>query len=741
MDFDREARAAFFDPRRHVETLADLAGAALRRGQGEAAYVFADRRRRLIPPDANDLLLCAQAARLAGWLDYARADLGAAMERDPHNALVKAAAMKWGDPAQQAEAARLNAETFISGFGFPDSAVSPASAWGGLSATDAEPGEVHVLVPVYDDFEATRLCLDSLRQSDGEGRARIVVIDDATPDRRIRAHLEDLAQDGAIDLLVNPTNRGFAASINRALATCRAGDVLLFNADAIAPPRLVERLRRAIRNAPHAGTATPLSNNGELTNYPSPQVANPPLTFEAALATDALAERANGDGGVDLPSGVGFCLYVTRECLDATGGLSERYRRGYLEDVDFCLRARERGFRNICAAGVFVAHQGARSFRADKRAWVVRNLQLFEPRFPSHRGEVAAFLEADPLRPFRAAIDELGELTEPVVLRLGGRSDRDAGGLTSLEARVSSGGARIDLGRIGEGAPKSLRFELDPAGLAAFDAYVRRLALLRVEIADPAEAPAALLRLAAGWGAPIEILCEDLAMFRGRRSAHGGACETPDVETPCVRCGAVDPGAGAREKLRLALSMAQAVRATDRLSAAFARKVLKGLPLVGEAEPPPRAPYRPEPEGPVLGVLAARPRADVDRLLLRLGRALDRAGAGARLVVMGRCLDDLAAMASDRVHVTGPADPKDYARMIDQYRITRLAVFDRGAGFGRLDRLAAELGGPKAYFDHALGDLPPDERDLPLDPRLCDEKAARQVFEWLGRSFATEESR
>ena len=108
---------------------------------------------------------------------------------------------------------------------------------------------------------------------------------------------------------------------------------------------------------------------------------------------------------------------------------------------------------------------------------------------------------------------------------------------------------------------------------------------------------------------------------------------------------------------------------------------------------------------------------------------------------MGSCLDDLAAMAIGRVHVTGRAAPEDYSRMVDLYGVTRLAVLDRRAGFGRLDWIAAEIGAPKAYFDGAFGALRPDDEDLPLDPRLCDEKAARRLLDWLGRDIAAVASR
>ena len=49
-------------------------------------------------------------------------------------------------------------------------------------------------------------------------------------------------------------------------------------------------------------------------------------------------------------------------------------------------------------AGVYVGHAGGRSFGADKRALVMRNLAALELRFPGHREEVAAFVPC-PLPP------------------------------------------------------------------------------------------------------------------------------------------------------------------------------------------------------------------------------------------------------------------------------------------------------------------------------------------------------
>ena len=54
---------------------------------------------------------------------------------------------------------------------------------------------VTVIVPVYGDYDATRACLDSLRpQLDARRGRRAVLVDDATPDPRIRAILQELGR-------------------------------------------------------------------------------------------------------------------------------------------------------------------------------------------------------------------------------------------------------------------------------------------------------------------------------------------------------------------------------------------------------------------------------------------------------------------------------------------------------------------------------------------------------------------
>jgi GT2 family glycosyltransferase len=205
-------------------------------------------------------------------------------------------------------------------------------------------------------------------------------VNDASPDAAINDYLAGVGKDRRVELLTNDTNLGFVGSVNRALAGIPRGDILLLNADTIVPDNFVDRLAAAAHSSPGIGTVTPLSNNGEFTSFPIANTAKPlpPLAEMAAL--DRIAAQANAGRIVTIPNGIGFCLYVTRACLDSVGALSNRYHRGYLEDVDFCLRARECGFRNVCAPFVYVGHAGSRSFGKGKRSLVVRNLAIIERR-------------------------------------------------------------------------------------------------------------------------------------------------------------------------------------------------------------------------------------------------------------------------------------------------------------------------------------------------------------------------
>ena len=85
---------------------------------------------------------------------------------------------------------------------------------------------------------------------------------------------------------------------------------------------------------------------------------------------------------------------------------AERFGRGYGEENDFSLRAREAGWRSVIAADVFVFHQGAVSFSGERETLTAAATATLLKRHPGYSRSVDAFHAADPLHEMRTAIDD-----------------------------------------------------------------------------------------------------------------------------------------------------------------------------------------------------------------------------------------------------------------------------------------------------------------------------------------------
>lgn len=268
---------------------------------------------------------------------------------------------------------------------------SPAICWppkATLKTAKSVARQVTVLVPVYDDADATLTSLGSVFASRkfNKTQFRILVAWDNGPDANLLKRLRRLADVKKIELLENSRNLGFLASVNNAVSHISYGDVILLNADTIVHGDWVDRLRNAAA-MPHAATVTALSNEAELLSYPSAQdrgkVAN---LRQTAILDRAAALLSTTDATMEIPVGVGFCMYITRQALNKIGMLDGTFLfRGYGEEVDFCLRASEAGLVNYGAFNVFVAHMGERSFGTAKRALAAQNNVAIFERFPDYR--------------------------------------------------------------------------------------------------------------------------------------------------------------------------------------------------------------------------------------------------------------------------------------------------------------------------------------------------------------------
>ncbi|WP_440224068.1 glycosyltransferase family 2 protein [Dokdonella sp. MW10] len=280
---------------------------------------------------------------------------------------------------------------------------------------------VTIVVPVYNAPSAVARCLASVL-AHTTGPARLVVIDDASPDPAIAPMLATFEGRDGVEILRNERNRGFTATANRGIAHAGRDDVVLLNADTEVAANWLTGLRRAAWRSADIATATAVSDNAGAFSVPElEQACEGPAHWSFDDTARALWQQA-GFVQPELPTGNGFCLYIRRDVIDAIGMLDEQaFPQGYGEENDFCQRASAQGRRHVVAGDVYVHHERSQSFGIERREALGRaGMQVLRERWPDYERDVGAMLFSPVRRVLdwrvRRAFALAGEAPRPRVL-------------------------------------------------------------------------------------------------------------------------------------------------------------------------------------------------------------------------------------------------------------------------------------------------------------------------------------
>jgi GT2 family glycosyltransferase len=410
---------------------------------------------------------------------------------------------------------------------------------------------IDVIIPVYRGREETLACIDSVLAT-VDHDVCVIAVDDATDDPALAAALDVLAAEQRITLLRNTENQGFVTSANRALAVHPTHDAVLLNSDTLVFDDWLERLRGAAYSGLAVGTVTPLSNSGSIASYPHAQGAA--VSPEYAAALHGLATSTHPGVRVEIPVGVGFCLYVRRDCLRDVGNLDAAvFGKGYGEEADFCMRGRRRGWSHQLAADVFVYHAGGMSFGGRRAAALDRSQRLLNLRHPGYDSFIANFLAKDPLHFVRRRLDEhrlsafQGRFVLMVTLAMTGgvvrfvdercRSLRAQGFFPLLLRPVEAGNShRCELWTDAMEVP-NLRYDI-PKDLEALTALLGALRLEAIEIQHFLHLDARVIDAVRTLSIPYDVFIHDYAWICPRVTLIDGSgryCGEPAVSV-CQRC-------------------------------------------------------------------------------------------------------------------------------------------------------------------------------------------------------------
>jgi hypothetical protein len=226
--------------------------------------------------------------------------------------------------------------------------------------------DLAVIVLNYRTFDLTADCLASMER-EIEAGIRVVIVDNDSGDgsaERLERLVRERGWSGWATVLPSPVNGGFAAGNNHGVRSIDAAAYLLLNSDTLVRPGAFRSLREAMRLNPRAGIIGSGLLDEEGKSCPSSFRLIAPLSELVRAANTGPVTRILRRFDPALPptdqpfepGWLGFAsVLVRREVFQTVGLLDDGYFM-YFEDVDFCRRAREAGWRLLYWPQAKVVH-------------------------------------------------------------------------------------------------------------------------------------------------------------------------------------------------------------------------------------------------------------------------------------------------------------------------------------------------------------------------------------------------
>ena len=233
---------------------------------------------------------------------------------------------------------------------------------------------VDVVILTWNDGLLLRHAVDSVLGSVGVD-ARIIIVDNGSDDAL------NLPSHPSITLIRNDVNRGVAGGRNQGVQQGSAPYVLLLDSDArLVPDALAAMLTQLIEH-PDIAVIGPVfvGQRPSESGGAAPTFRTKVDRLRGARSTYVGREEPEGDAW-DVDVVIGACQCIRRSAYDRVNGIDERYFYGP-EDVDFCMRLRNAGWRVQQLAAAKVHHPPRR-----------RNRSLFTRRGVAHAWAVTQFL-------------------------------------------------------------------------------------------------------------------------------------------------------------------------------------------------------------------------------------------------------------------------------------------------------------------------------------------------------------
>lgn len=245
----------------------------------------------------------------------------------------------------------------------------PGSHWQIVYPLPARPPLVSIIIPTHNAATLLRTCVASIFARTDYAPYEIVIVNNRSDDPETLAFFAELAREPNVRVIDYDAPFNFSALNNFAVRQTRGDVVCLLNNDieVITGRWLDEMVSHALR--PEIGAV------GAMLYYPNLTVQHAGVVLGlGGVANHAFVNQAHGTDGqmnrarlVQNYSAVtGACLAIRRAVFEQVGGFNETDLAIAFNDIDFCLRVRAAGYRNLWTPfAEFFHHESASRGKED----------------------------------------------------------------------------------------------------------------------------------------------------------------------------------------------------------------------------------------------------------------------------------------------------------------------------------------------------------------------------------------
>jgi GT2 family glycosyltransferase len=265
-----------------------------------------------------------------------------------------------------------------------------------------------IIIPIYNAKKEVEKCLEALIRNTSE-KINVILINDASTDPLISDLLECYKRFTQISLINNKSNLGYTKSINIGITSCHT-DVIILNSDTEVTPNWTENLSRCAYSGHKVGTVTPFSNNAGAFSAPTANIHNEIPTWIEKESISTAITAVSSFRYPEIPTGSGFCLYIKRKLIEEIGCFDEKvFPIGYGEENDFCIRARNKGWKNKLDDSTYIFHARTASFKEKKDLLITEAKKKISTKYPNYDKDIRKFLKSEEISNARNNIKRLFE--------------------------------------------------------------------------------------------------------------------------------------------------------------------------------------------------------------------------------------------------------------------------------------------------------------------------------------------